>query len=173
VVALARREFTYLSDTKADVSVALGDARLVLEQEGAQEFDVLVIDAFSGDAIPMHLLTREALQVYRRHLKASGVLLFHISNRFVDLQPALSRLAIEERLEARIVSDEPEIDENDDEEHSPFSTSDWVMMAANATAMNSPELEEHGEALQPPHAGPAWTDDFNNIVSAIRLRGSD
>jgi AAA domain len=89
VLTLARTEFTYLSDSQAHVSVELGDARLTLEKEPPQGFDALIVDAFSGDAIPIHLLTREAVQVYRKHLTPSGVLLFHISNRFVDLQPRL------------------------------------------------------------------------------------
>jgi spermidine synthase len=93
---MAHTEFTYLSDSQANVSVALGDARLVLERETPQGYDALIVDAFSGDAIPIHLLTREAVLVYRKHLSPSGVLLFHISNRFVDLQPALARLAVEE-----------------------------------------------------------------------------
>src|SRR5262245_19730024 len=108
VLTLAHTEFTYLSDSQANVSVALGDARLVLERESPQGYDALIVDAFSGDAIPIHLLTREAVQVYRKHLSPSGVLLFHISNRFVDLKPALARLAVEEGLDARFVYDDPD-----------------------------------------------------------------
>ena len=169
VIALARSEFTYLSDSKADVSTHLGDARLVLEREPPQAFDMLVVDAFSGDAIPIHLLTREALAIYRKHLKPFGVVLFHISNKFVDLKPALSRLAVEERLEARIVSDEPEGADDDD---SPLSSSDWVMMYADQRWLRSSELDSRAEALDAPQPGPAWTDDFNTILSAVRLGGT-
>jgi len=169
VVALARSEFTYLSDSKADVSTHLGDARLVLERESPQAFDMLVVDAFSGDAIPIHLLTREAFAIYRKHLKPSGVLLFHISNKFVDLEPALSRLAVEERLEARIVSDEPEGADDDD---SPLSSSNWVMMYADKRWPRSSELSSRTEPLEAPQPGPAWTDDFNTILSAVRLGGT-
>ncbi|WP_342361778.1 fused MFS/spermidine synthase [Terrarubrum flagellatum] len=169
VVELARSQFTYLSDSKAAVSIELGDARLALEKQPPQSFDVLVVDAFTGDAIPMHLLTREAIQIYLKHLKRGGVLLFHISNRYVDLQPALARLAIEEHLVAKIVADDPEeaIDEN-----SPISPSDWVLMAHDRNWMESPEIADEAEELKPPHVGPAWTDDFNNILSAIHLGGS-
>jgi len=169
VIALARSEFTYLSDSKADVSTHLGDARLVLEREPPQTFDMLVVDAFSGDAIPIHLLTREALAIYRKHLKPSGVLLFHISNKFVDLEPALSRLAGEERLEARIVSDVPEGADDDD---SPLSSSDWAIMYADERWLRSSELASRAEALEAPQPGPAWTDDFNTILAAVRLGGT-
>jgi hypothetical protein len=175
VLTLARTEFTYLSDSQANVSVALGDARLVLEREAPQAYDALVVDAFSGDAIPIHLLTREAVQVYRNHLTPSGVLLFHISNRFVDLQPALARLAVEERLNARYVYDDPDGNTGDDsengaeEEDTPLSVSTWVLMAADKSWMTAPGLLDRAEALEPPQPGPAWTDDFNNILSAIRV----
>src|SRR5262249_3729767 len=173
---LAHTEFTYLSDSRADVSVELGDARLVLEREAPQGYDALIVDAFSGDAIPIHLLTREAVQVYRKHLGASGVLLFHISNRFVDLQPALARLAVEEGLDARFICDDPDGDSGDDSENdaeegeTPLSASSWVLMAADKSWMTAPGVLDRVEALKPPQPGPAWTDAFTNILSAIRVR---
>jgi hypothetical protein len=170
VIDLARSEFTYLSDSKAEISIGLGDARLVLEHEQPQAFDLLVIDAFSGGAIPLHLLTREAVRIYRKHLRPGGALLFHISNRFVDLQPALARLAAEENLATLLVSDSPEGSEADE---SPLLDSDWVLMAESEAWLRSPKLDEEGEPLKAPMAGRAWTDDFNNILSAIRLGGSD
>jgi SAM-dependent methyltransferase len=169
VVDLAQSEFTYLADSRAEVSTHLGDARLVLEGEPPQGFDVLVVDAFSGDAIPVHLLTREAVAVYRRHLKPSGVLAFHISNRFVDLEPALARLALEERLEARMVSDEPE---GTNEENSPLSESDWVLMYADKSWIGASDLANRAKELEQPQAGRAWTDDFNSILTAVRLGGT-
>ncbi|MDP2357631.1 MAG: fused MFS/spermidine synthase [Beijerinckiaceae bacterium] len=170
VIDLAKREFTYLSDSKANISLALGDARLVLEAEKPQAFDLIVVDAFSGDAIPLHLLTREAVAIYRKHLRPGGALLFHISNRFVDLQPPLARLALEENLHARMVIDSPEGSEDDD---SPLMDSDWVLMATDPSWFQNPKLEEESEPLRAPMRGRAWTDDFNNILSAIRLGGSN
>lgn len=169
VIDLAQREFTYLADSRADVSVALGDARLVMANEKPQAFDLIVVDAFSGDAIPLHLLTREAAAIYRRHLKPGGALLFHISNRFVDLRPALARLAQEENLHARIVNDWPEETESGD---TPLFDSDWVIMTADASWFADPALEYNAEPLGQPMTGPVWTDDFHNILSAIRLGGS-
>lgn len=169
VIQLARTEFTYLSDSKASISVAAGDARLVLERETGAPYDLLVIDAFSGDAIPLHLLTREAMAIYRRRLAPDGVIAFHISNRFVDLQPALARLALEERLHAKLVTDVPE---DADEEDAPWLESDWVVMSRDPAWFAFPDMEREGEPLKAPMRGPAWTDDFNTILSAIRLGGS-
>jgi hypothetical protein len=170
VIDLAKSQFTYLSDSKANISLALGDARLVMEKEAPQAFELIVVDAFSGDAIPLHLLTREALAIYRKHLTPNGALLFHISNRFVDLQPALARLALEENLRARIVRDSPEGSEDDD---FPLLDSDWVLMSANESWFGTKEIEDRSDPLKAPMRGPAWTDDFNNILSSIRLGGSD
>jgi predicted O-methyltransferase YrrM len=194
VVEIAKSHFTYLADSQAQVSVELGDARLVLEKEQPQLFDVIIVDAFSGGAIPVHLLTREGLLAYLRHLAPSGVLLFHISNWYVDLEPALHRLALEERLEAKIVSDEPGSDEEnvgtpesskgeepDEEEEGEeeeedsddsLSESDWVLMYKEPQWMGSAsQLSKRATPLAPPQQGPAWTDEFNTILSAIRLRG--
>lgn len=169
VIQLAQSHFTYLSDSKAKISLALGDARLVLEGEKPANYDLIVIDAFSGDAIPLHLLTREAMAIYRRHLAEGGVILFHISNRFVDLQPALARLAVEEKLQTRLVTDVPE---GADDEESPMLESDWVIMTRDDAWFAFADMEREGEPLKAPKRGPAWTDDFNNILSAIRLGGS-
>ena len=165
VVDLAYREFSYLADSKANISVALGDARLVLDQEPPQHFDIMIVDAFSGDAIPMHLLTREAINIYRKHLTDRGALLFHISNKFIDLEPALARLAIEEQLEARIATDEPDTEDG----LTPFADSDWVVLVTDPQWFESSELAESMVELDVPHEGPAWTDDFNNLWSAVRL----
>ena len=170
VVDLARTEFSYLSDSPAQTSVALGDARVVLGRERPQGYDLLIIDAFSGGAIPLHLLTREAMQIYRRHLQPGGAILFHISNRFVDLQPALARLAREEGLHARIVLDYPEAI---DDEDPPLLASDWVLMAESGNWFASPELADNAEALEPVATGPAWTDDFHNLLSAVRFMEAD
>src|SRR3989449_7339768 len=85
VIQIARTEFSFLGDSAARTETALGDARLTLEREPPQGFDVLAVDAFSSDAIPVHLITREALQAYLRHMKPDGIVAFHVSNRFLDL----------------------------------------------------------------------------------------
>ncbi len=166
VIDLAQEHFTYLSDSKAKIELAPGDARLVLETEHDQNFDILAVDAFSGDAIPIHLLTREALAIYRRHMRAGGALLFHISNKFVDLEPALARLAQEAGVYARVVSDTPD----DPDGASPLSDSDWVIFSEDAKLFDAADLKD-ADPLEEPQKSPAWTDDFNTILSAIRIGG--
>jgi SAM-dependent methyltransferase len=95
VVDIARREFTYLADTPAKTELVMGDGRLSLEREPARGYDVLGIDAFSGDSIPMHLVTREAMALYVKHLKPDGVIVFQATNRYIDLLPVVKRLASE------------------------------------------------------------------------------
>ena len=103
VEQLARGEFRFLCDSKARTDITLGDARLSLERQEPQNFDVLVVDAFSSDSIPVHLLTREAMELYFHHLKADGTLAFHISNRYLDLQPVLREEAKASGKVARLV----------------------------------------------------------------------
>ena len=107
VVDVARSEFTFLRDTPAQASVVLGDGRLSLEREPPRGYDVLGIDAFSGDSIPMHLVTREAMAQYVRHLAPDGVIVFQATNRYIDLLPVVKRLASEFGMEAVLVSDVP------------------------------------------------------------------
>jgi spermidine synthase len=95
VIQVARTELTYLADSKATINVVLGDARLSLEREPKQNFDVLVVDAFTSDVIPVHLLTREAFRLYFLHLKKSGVLAVHVSSRYLDLAPVVHLAAAE------------------------------------------------------------------------------
>ena len=168
VVDLAYSQFTYLTECQAQVDVRIGDARLVLERESPQNFDVLVVDAFSGDAIPIHLLTKEALDIYRRHLSPGGLLLFNISNRFVNLQAPLARLAAEAGLEARIVSD----DNPSENEDTSYADTDWVIMTTDPRIFASQRLAQDAKPLEPAQKGPAWTDDFNTILTSIRLDGS-
>src|SRR5262249_55784350 len=93
VIEIARTQFTYLQDTAAQTEIVLGDGRLSLEREPAQQFDLLVIEAFSGDSVPVHLLTRAAFRTYFRHLKSDGILAVIITNRYLDLRPVVERAA--------------------------------------------------------------------------------
>ncbi len=111
VIDVAQREFTFLGLSKAKVETVLGDGRLSLERAPDGYFDVLAMDAFSGDAIPMHLLTREAMAMYVRKLKPDGAIIFQATNRFVNIQPVVSQLAAEHGMKAVLVSDSPEATE--------------------------------------------------------------
>ncbi len=100
VEKIARRWFTYLDDCKGRVQILIGDGRLLMQSggRGTTEYDVILIDAFTGDGIPTHLLTREAIEIYLRHLSQGGVMVFHISNRYYDLRPVLKAIAAELKL---------------------------------------------------------------------------
>src|SRR5438034_8793937 len=115
VVDIARREFTFLADTPARTELVMGDGRLSVEREPPRRYDLLGIDAFSGDSIPMHLVTREAMAVYLKHIKPDGVIVFQATNRFINLLPVVRRLAGEFGLEAVNVADVPDAEEGPEE----------------------------------------------------------
>jgi hypothetical protein len=128
VVDLAYKEFTFLTATDATTEVILGDGRLSMEREAPQQYDVIVVDAFSGDAIPMHLLTRESLATYLRHLKPDGVIAFQATNRFVDIAPVVARLASEHDMTAVMIADYPD----DSERHNFWlSSTDQILVTRN------------------------------------------
>jgi hypothetical protein len=163
VEKVARTKFFYLSDTEASVEVVLGDARLSLEREPAQGFDVLAVDAFSSDAIPVHLITVEALAVYLRHMKPDGVIAFHVSNRFLDLPPVVGRLARERGLAVTLVSDEGK---DDDDDH---TKTDWVLLSKDPKALAAKEIMT--ASPQPPEergGWRTWTDDYSNLVQILK-----
>lgn len=161
VIDIARKHFTYLADSEAQVQTVLGDARLVLEREAPQRFDVLAVDAFSSDSIPVHLVTREALAVYRRHLAERGAVAFHITNRYLDLSGVVRRLADEAGLQALRVHDQP----GDD---SPNYRSDWIILSADPELLAA--LRAQGaKAVEPSPASRAtWTDDHHNLFEVLK-----
>jgi SAM-dependent methyltransferase/MFS family permease len=164
VMDLARTQFTYLGDSPAKIELALGDARLTLEREQPQNFDVLAVDAFSSDAIPVHLITREALGTYLRHLKPDGIVAFHVSNRFLDLIPVVARLAKEQGAHAVLVRDDP-----DEEEDHRRSRSDWVLVSRDPAALKREAMVEREatEAEDRPDWR-TWTDDYSNLIQILK-----
>ena len=163
VITLARTQFTFLSGSKAAVSVVAGDARLSLEGQTPQGFDVLAVDAFSGDAIPVHLLTKEAFALYFRHLKPGGVLAVHVSNRYLALAPVVAADARTVGMEARVISSGS--DESDD-----TSDAEWVLVSTRPAFFRSPLLK----AATVPETRPglrAWTDDYSNLYSILKKPG--
>ena len=164
VVSLAKQEFSFLADSAAQVEVALGDARLSLEREAPQNFDVLAVDAFSSDAIPVHLITKEALGIYLKHVKSDGIVAFHVSNRFLHLIPVVARLAKEQGAHAVLVNDDP-----DDEDESLRSRSDWVLVSRDRAALERPAIVEGGaaEAEDRPEWR-TWTDDYSNLIQILK-----
>ena len=164
VVALATSEFSFLADSAARIEISLGDARLTLEREPPQGFDVLAVDAFSSDAIPVHLITREALGVYLRHVRPHGIVAFHVSNRFLDLVPVVARIAREHEVHAVVVRDEP-----DDDDDSLRSKSDWVLVSRDAAALQGQAIVDAG--AEPAEDRPdwrTWTDDYSNLIQILK-----
>jgi len=159
VLDIARHEFTYLAESAARIEVALGDARLSLEREPPERFDLIAVDAFSSDAIPVHLLTREALEVYLKHLRPGGVVAFHTSNRYVDLPPVVARIAELRGLTARLVETDA-----DDTFNTPSS---WVLVSGDSRFFATPQI---GKAATKVAHGPtrAWTDDFSDLMEYLQ-----
>jgi hypothetical protein len=159
--------FTYLRDSPGRIEVVLGDARLTLEREAShgdfQKFDVLVLDAFSSDAIPMHLLTHEAFQVYAKHLGGpASVIAVHISNQTLNLRPVLAGIARDFGFHALRV--EPLLPTG------PFSQSDWILLSRDPAALSGAEILKHSEAF-PANTRPiSWTDDYCDLLHVMRWR---
>ena len=163
VIAIARSEFTYLSDSQAAIEIALGDARLNLEREAPQGFDLLAVDAFSSDAIPVHLITKEALGVYLRHMKPDGIVAFHVSNRFLNLVPVVAQIAAENGVQVTLVSDKGK---DGDDDH---TTTDWVLVSRDRKALEAPQiLAASPEAAETEAGWRTWTDDYSNLVQILR-----
>jgi spermidine synthase len=157
VIRLARTEFRYLRESYAKTEVVPGDARLSLEREPAQNYNVLAVDAFAGDSIPIHLLTREAFALYFHHLAPGGALAIHVTNKHLDLAPVVKRLADAYSASSYLIH-------NSDEDHRKIYSSSWVIVTKNRNL--APKLEY----LSSPIKGRAalWTDDYSNIVSVLR-----
>jgi spermidine synthase len=153
--------FHYLERCGAKCSVVLGDARLTLARSRVAH-DLLVLDAFSSDAIPVHLLTMEALRVYEARLSENGVLALHISNRHIDLAPVAARLARDQGLTALMRQDGFSDSKNG------FEASEWVVMARSPERLK--QLARDTTRWKPLVADsrPAWTDDFSNIWTELR-----
>ena len=164
VLELARKEFFYLADCKAKLDVAMGDARLTLEQElkdgQAQNFDVLAVDAFSSDSIPVHLLTKEAMELYFRHLRPDGILAVHISNRFLDLKPVLEGEIHATQKVARLV------DTEDDDTQGVFGAT-WVLITSPAAGLTGEALS-NSAPLDSQKTVRLWTDDYSNLFKILK-----
>jgi hypothetical protein len=162
VEALARRHFTFLEDSDADVAVVLGDGRIALERElaesGGRRFDVLVVDAFSGDAVPVHLLTRESADLYWRSLAEDGVLAFQVTNRHLDLAPVVRGLAADRGVETiEVVLDPPE--------GGPGRPVVWMLASRSEPFLASVRAEGSSGA---PGRTVLWTDDYSNLLGVLR-----
>ncbi|MES2563247.1 MAG: fused MFS/spermidine synthase [Pseudomonadota bacterium] len=160
VVEIARSHFTYLSESRAKVETVLGDARLTMEREAPQAYDVIAIDAFSSDSIPVHLITREAISTYLKHLKPDGVIAFHVTNRFLKLAPVVKKIADEHKLQTALVVDEAE--------ESDLSKTDWVVVTRNANLLARKEIKAAASEIDTIPGLAVWTDDYNNLFRILK-----
>lgn len=166
VVDVARREFTFLSDSNAITEIVMGDGRLSLEREPPRGYDLLGIDAFSGDSIPMHLVTREAMALYVKHLAPDGVIVFQATNRYIDLLPVVKRLAAEFGMEAVNVSDSPPDSEGMEYW---YSATDQVVVTRDRRLLARPVLAQAAEAIPDRRNLPTFTDAHHNLLRILKL----
>ena len=158
---LAETEFTFLRESEARVEIVMGDARLALERQPPQAFDVLAVDAFSGDAIPVHLLTREAFELYFRRLKSGGVLAVHISNNYLDLQPVVQSAAAALGKTAVVV-----ISARDG--RNAIARALWVLLSDRPGFYRESELVRAAVPLPPSASLRTWTDDYSNLLGVLK-----
>ena len=161
VTPIAQNLFTYLRESQAQITIADGDARNSLSHEPPQRFDVLAVDAFSGDAIPLHLLTTQALDLYKRHLAPGGILAFHISNQHVDLEPEIALLARAAGIDVRRVSSIA------NEQRGEY-TATWMLLTNSSAFFTQPEVASQVRQPSSDASARLWTDDYSSLLPAIR-----
>ena len=168
MVQVARTRFTFLSQCAPDARIVLGDARLTVGREPANSIDILAVDAFSSDAVPMHLLTREALAVYGRVVRRDGIVLFHVSNRYLDLKPVVADIAAAGGWSTAMMQYVP----TEEEEVMNATISVWIALSRNQAAIDrlvdlSGEDQGNWEMLEPTPGFAGWTDDHGSILPII------
>ena len=159
---IAQNLFTYLRDSPAAISFVDGDARASLGREAPQSFDVLAVDAFSGDAIPLHLLTLDAVALYRRHLAPDGILAFHVSNQYLNLTPEIAQLAAAAHMQARSV------DSLEDESTGTYRST-WVLLTESPFFFDNPNVASAAGAVPVTAHLRTWTDDYSSMLPVLQL----
>ena len=160
VLQLANATFFYLRESPAKVDTEIGDARLALQRDHSHTFDLLAVDAFSGDAIPVHLLTREALKIYRDHLTPEGIIAFHVSNNYLDLASVVQSLAQDAGMGAALFR-------NHDDPDTLALASDWVLVTTNVHVFNNASLQLHRAAFSERNLQ-VWTDEHSDLLSVFK-----
>jgi SAM-dependent methyltransferase len=166
-IARDPRYFTYLSNCAPQARVVLGDARLSLDEAPDHAYGIIVLDAFSGDSIPMHLLTREALRIYLRKLASGGLLAFHISNRYLDLHQVLGNLAYDAGLVCFL---NPDIKLGEEDTKLGKFASVWMVMARNREDLEPLSQDPRWMPVFPVLRARVWTDDYSNVLSIMKFR---
>jgi SAM-dependent methyltransferase len=161
VVDIAQHFFTYLRRCDTNCNIVIGDGRLSLEKQPDGQFDVIMLDAFNSDSIPAHLVSREAVQVYLRKLKPDGLILFHVSNRYMDVESLASAVALDAGLEGLVRYD-------DDEEARGKTSSDYVVAARHSEDFGDLNLDQNWTPVEKPEGIQAWTDDYSNMMAIVK-----
>ena len=173
-IAAGGRWFRYLPECAPKARIVIGDGRLTLAREPAAAFDLLVLDAFASDSIPTHLVTREAFRLYLEKLAPGGLVLVHVSNRYIDLEPLLAALAADAKLAARLF-DTDKAKPQADSPHRYKST--WIALARSEARLkaltedfdkSAPSAWGQWRALKARPGLRVWTDDFSNIVTLMK-----
>jgi len=160
-LACHSRWFSYVKNSRAKIDIIPGDARLSLKNDisskGTHLFDILAIDAFSGDSIPVHLLTKEAFELYFDHMKKDGILAIHISNRYIDFEPVVSAAAMHFKIGAIMV----------ETKNNPHN-SKWILLTKNDLFLKNPEIKSLSRAVKNPQGTGVWTDNHNSLMSILK-----
>jgi spermidine synthase len=161
VVQIASTQFGFFKACPAEKQLYLGDGRLVLERMAAEQLDFLAMDAFTSDAVPVHLLTKEAYLTYQRHLKPGGVLAINISNRYLDLEPVVAQAAADLGWTGVAVPDE-----GDDEDY--YSASTWILLSRSPAIFDHPNFGKTAVRIRTRPGFRPWTDDYSNIIQILK-----
>ena len=165
VVRAAKKDFTFLEKMKGTHEIVIGDGRLSLDRESPRQFDILAMDAFSGDSIPTHLITKEAMEIYMKHLKPNGVIVFQATNRFVDLLPVARNLADAHGLSIVLVTDSPEFETGPEYW---LAHTDQVIMTRNTALLNSEKIKSGAVEIPKRKDFPMFTDDYINLLRLFK-----
>jgi len=167
-IASNPRWFTYLRDSRAAVKIVVGDGRLRLASAPSRAYDLLVLDAFSSDSVPVHLLTREAVELYLSKLRPDGLVAFHVTNRYLDLEPVVAGVARSLGLvgltEAHRASAA--------EERAGVRSSHWIVVARTRRALGPLARDQRWRPLESRPGLPVWTDEFSNILDVVSFTQS-
>lgn len=163
VVRIAKKHFTYLGDLEgrgAKLEVVVADARLAMEREEPQQFDVLLLDAFSGDSVPVHLLTREAFAIYKRHMKPDGIIAVHITNSYLVLAPVIEKIAADAGYKTTRIATEQEGDHD---------STDYILVTNNATFLAATPPSLLGNEIELKNDVRLWTDRYHNLLRILDI----
>ena len=180
VVDYAEQHFTFMKDARSrgvQIETRLGDARLVLDAElrnsngrNDEKYDVLVVDAFSSDSIPIHLITDESMAIYKQSIKPDGVIVMNISNRFLQLTPVLARLAAKHQLVGFACHNRLKGSVEGSSSHNGETASLWVVLARKTSHFGQLAEDKTIEPLESNPAGRIWSDDYSNVLSVFQWR---